>query len=131
MEWPDAAHDFFVGLPVEHRVVALYVILAVGAVGVLMALRRWLSSTAAPTQQLAAAAPSGPSLEQMTQALNAAIDRKFNGSPTRIERLVEALSAKVDRLDEKVDGQGERLARVEEWQIARAQWDGNERRGPA
>lgn len=106
MEWPDAAHDSFVGLPVEHRVVALYVILAVGAVGVLMALRRWLSSVAAP----AAAAPPGPPVnvqlipfDQAVAAVRSELERKINGGLDRIERAVASMDAKLDRLDEKVE----------------------------
>ena len=131
MEWPDAAHDAFVGLPPEHRIAALYVILAVGAAAVLMWWRKWLGGVAVP----AAVATTSPSLEQVTQAVGAAIDREFNGGPARMEAMLQAvdrrlveLTTKMDRLDEKVDGQGERLARVEERQAARGDWDGRERR---
>lgn len=130
MEWPEVASNAFAGLPEIHRVAGFYVLLAIGGVAVLTVVRRWLAGAAASAAAAVPAAGQGPSLKQMmTAAVNAAIDKKFNGSPTRIERMVEALSVKVDRLDEKVDGQGERLARVEERQIARSQWDGHERRG--
>lgn len=45
------------------------------------------------------------------------LDQKINGSLGRIER-------KLDVLDEKVDGHGERLARLE----GRNGWDGRDRR---
>ena len=122
MEWPEAARDVVAGLPEAHRVAGWYVLLATGAVAVLTAIRKWLGPAAAPP-------PSpGLSLEQVVRTVDSAIDRKFNGSPSRIERMVEALSLKLDRLDEKVEGQGERLARVEERQAARGDWDGRERR---
>lgn len=47
------------------------------------------------------------------------LDQKINSSLGRIER-------KLDLLDEKVDGHGERLARLE----GRNGWDGRERRRP-
>lgn len=126
MEWPDAAHDSFVGLPVEHRVAALYVILAVGAVGVLMALRRWLSSVAAP----AAAAPPGPPVnvqlipfDQALAAVRAELRAQLNGSLVRIEDKLDALEARVDaRHAENQREFGLLHGRLD------AQWDGRERR---
>ena len=123
MEWPDAAHDSFVGLPVEHRVVALYVILAVGAVGVLMALRRWLSSVAAP----AAAAPPGPpvnvQLIPFDQAL-AAVRGELRAQLVRIEDKLDALEARVDARQ----AENQREFGLLHGRLGGREWDGRERR---
>lgn len=99
MEWPDAAHDSFVGLPVEHRVAALYVILAVGAVGVLMALRRWLASTAVRAPPDIPGPPVNVQLIPFDQALAAVrgeLRAQLNGSLVRIEEKLDALEEKVE-----------------------------------
>ena len=103
MEWPDAAHDAFSGLPEIHRVAGFYVMLAVGAVGVLMALRRWLASTAAPAPPDIPGPPVHVQLIPFDQALAAVrgeLQTQLNGSLKRIEK-------KLDDLEEKV---GERHA---------------------
>lgn len=99
MEWPDAAHDAFSGLPEIHRVAALYVILAVGAVGVLMALRRWLASTAGLAPPEIPGPPVNVQLIPFDQALAAVrgeLRAQLNGSLARIEDKLDALEARVD-----------------------------------
>lgn len=133
MEWPDAAHDAFSGLPEIHRVAGFYVILAVGAVGVLMALRKWLGSEAAPPQ-----APPVPPInvqlipfDQAVAAMRRELKEQINGSLVRLERSGEQRSEKIDRLDEKLDGHSERLALLEQRLVhieERDRWDGRERR---
>lgn len=99
MEWPDAAHDAFNVLPVEHRVAALYVILAVGAAAVLMALRRWLASTATPAPPEIPGPPVNVQLipfDQAVAAMRSELRAQINGSLVRIEDKLDALEARVD-----------------------------------